>query len=47
MVYTIFDRTELAVADDVYIRNGNGTYIGVQTYNTYQQRCIRPCYQYT
>ena len=26
---TIFGRWELAVADDVYIRNGSGTNIGV------------------
>ena len=32
----IFGRWELAVADDVYIRNGSGTNIGAQTYNTYQ-----------
>jgi hypothetical protein len=32
---TIFGRWELAVADDVYIRNGSGTNIGAQTYNTY------------
>jgi hypothetical protein len=29
----IFGRWELAVADDVYIRNGSRTNIGVQTYN--------------
>ena len=29
----IFGRWELAVADDVYIRNGSRPNIGVQTYN--------------
>jgi len=33
---TIFGRWERAVADNVYIRNGSRTNIGVQTYNTYQ-----------
>jgi hypothetical protein len=33
-VTIIFGRWELAVADDVYIRNGSGTNIGEQTYNT-------------
>jgi len=39
---TIFGRWELVVADDVYIRNGSGTNIGAQTYNTYQymKMCI-------
>jgi hypothetical protein len=31
---TIFCRWELAVTDDIYIRNGSN--IGAQTYNTYQ-----------
>ena len=29
---TTFDRWELAVADDVYIRNRSGSNIGVQTF---------------
>ena len=33
---TLFDMWELAVADDVYIRNGSGSNIGVQAYTTYQ-----------
>ena len=33
---TIFGRWELAVADNVYNRNGSRNNIGVQTYNTYQ-----------
>ena len=33
---TIFCRWELAVADDVYIRNEGGNNIDAQTYNTYQ-----------
>jgi hypothetical protein len=32
---TIFDRWELAVADNVYIGNGSGCNIGVQTYQYY------------
>ena len=31
---TIFGRLEFAVVDFVYIRNGSGTNIGAQTYNT-------------
>ena len=31
---TIFGRRELALADYAYIRNGNGTNIGAQIYNT-------------
>ena len=30
MTNTIFGRCELAVADDVYLRNGSGTNIGAQ-----------------
>jgi len=33
----IFGRWELAVADDVNIRNGSRNNIGAQTYNTYNQ----------
>ena len=33
---TIFGRWELAVADNVYIRNRNGSNIGAQTYHTCQ-----------
>ena len=33
---TLLGRWELAVADDVYIRNGSGTNTGAQTYNAYQ-----------
>jgi len=29
---TIFGRWELTVADNVYIRNGSGTNVGVQTF---------------
>ena len=32
---TIFGRRELAVADDVYIRNGSRSNVGAQTYNTH------------
>ena len=32
----ILGRWELALTDDVYIINGNGSNIGAQTYNTYQ-----------
>ena len=35
LVYNI-GRWELAVANDVYVRNGSRRNIGVQTYNTYQ-----------
>ena len=33
---TIFGRWEIAVADNVYSKNENGTNIGAQTFNTYQ-----------
>ena len=36
MTNTIFGRWKLAVASDVFIRNGRGTNIGVHTYNSYQ-----------
>ena len=32
----LFGRWELAVTDNVYIRNGSGTNIGAQACNTYQ-----------
>ena len=37
---TIFGRWKLAVADDVYIRNGSGSNIGAHTYNTYQYHIL-------
>ena len=33
---TLLGRWELAVADDVYIRNGSGTNTGAQTCNAHQ-----------
>jgi len=36
VMITIFGRWELAVADNVYIKNGSRTNIGVQNYNNYQ-----------
>jgi hypothetical protein len=41
-VTIIFGRWELAVADDVYIRNGRGTNIGEQTYNTFSRPINSP-----
>jgi hypothetical protein len=41
---TIFGRWELAVADDVNIRNGSRNNIGAQTYNTYNQYNIYNLY---
>jgi uroporphyrinogen-III decarboxylase len=35
---TLFGRLELAVADNVCIRNGSRSNIGVQAYNTYQYK---------
>jgi len=37
-IEAIFGRWELAVVDDVYIRNGSRCNIGAQTYNNYQYR---------
>jgi hypothetical protein len=33
---TVFGRWELAVADNVYIRNGSKSNIGVQTFKVYR-----------
>lgn len=38
LIEAIFGIWELAVVDDVYIRNGSRSNIGAQTYNNYQFR---------
>lgn len=46
MTNKIFGRWELAIADDVYNRNGYGRNIGAQTYNIYlsvDQTIINTC----
>ena len=40
---TIFGRWKLAVADDIYIRNGSGTNIGAQTFKVRRLSLIGMC----